>query len=94
MLYVYTTILFTFLLFGGILLGMLTESTLEHIRETYISVTEAAARLGVIPRRVRVLAIDGRIPGAVRISGTWAIPKAFADPRRSRGRPKVFEGPQ
>jgi hypothetical protein len=63
-----------------------------------ISVAEAARRLKISTRRVRVLAGQGRLPGAVRHvqglpgRGKWAIPSASvaaaAATSRLPGRPK------
>ena len=39
-----------------------------------ITVKEAAARLGVSERRVRKLALDGRIRGATKSGAEWLIP--------------------
>jgi len=63
---------------------------LNEIRDNYISAAHAAARLRITPRRVAKLAQDGRIPGAIKISETWLIPKNFSDPRLPRGRPSIF----
>ena len=58
----------------------------------YISASEFAGRLGVIPRRVAVLCKEGRIPGAVKAgsggqTSTWLIPEKAKDPRKENGRP-------
>ena len=39
-----------------------------------VTVREAAARLGVSERRVRKLALDGRIRGATKSGAEWLIP--------------------
>ena len=39
-----------------------------------VTVREAAARLGVSERRVRQLALDGRIRGATKSGAEWLIP--------------------
>ena len=39
-----------------------------------VTVREAAARLGVSERRVRKLALDGRIRGATKLGAEWLIP--------------------
>ena len=54
----------------------------------YISVAEAAERWQLSERRVQKFARDGRIPGAKKFSGSWAIPEDAArpqDPRKSDG---------
>ena len=39
-----------------------------------VTVREAAIRLGVSERRVRKLALDGRMPGAMKAGPEWLIP--------------------
>ena len=39
-----------------------------------VAVREAATRLGVSERRVRKLALDGRIRGATKVGAKWLIP--------------------
>ena len=39
-----------------------------------ISAAQAAERLGISERRVRVLCAEERIPGAALISGVWVLP--------------------
>lgn len=39
-----------------------------------ITITQAAALLGVSPARLRVLCRDGRIPGAKRVGAVWLLP--------------------
>ena len=63
----------------------------------YISVAEAAERWQLSERRVQKFARDGRIPGAKKFSGSWAIPEDAArpqDPRKSDGaapqKPQAF----
>ena len=41
----------------------------------YISVAEAAERWQLSERRVQKFARDGRILGAKKFSGSWAIPE-------------------
>ena len=40
----------------------------------YLSVAQTAERWGISPRRIQILCNEERIPGAVRIGRTWAIP--------------------
>ena len=63
----------------------------------YISVAEAAERWQLSERRVQKFARDGRIPGAKKFSGSWAIPEDAArpqDPRKPGGaasqKPQAF----
>lgn len=58
--------------------------------EKLYSTTEAAEVLGISARRVSVLCVEGRFPGAQKIGKTWAIPESAIQnytPRAS-GRPK------
>ena len=53
----------------------------------YITVREAAERWQVSQRLAQQYCVDGRIPGAIKFSGAWAIPadaQKPSDPRRSR----------
>ena len=49
-----------------------SESPAEDVAN--VTVREAAARLGVSERRVRKLALDGRIRGATKTGAEWLIP--------------------
>lgn len=42
-----------------------------------LTCTQAAARHDVTPRRIQMLAQQGRIPGAKRHGNTWLIPDNF-----------------
>ncbi len=54
----------------------------------YLTTTEAADLLGVIPRRVRALIESGKLP-AERMGRDWAIkPKDLARLDRTPGRPR------
>ena len=50
-----------------------------------VTVKQAAARLGVSDRRVRKLARDGRVRGAVKIGQEWLIPTPVEVTPGSRG---------
>ena len=55
--------------------------------EGYLSIREAAEKWGVSERRVNQYCSQGRIPGAERFGGSWAIPEGAekpGDPRRQR----------
>jgi excisionase family DNA binding protein len=56
-------------------------------RNDIISSEEAAAILNVTRRRVQVLCAEGRIPGAMRIGGTWLLPRNFKVLPGSAGAP-------
>ena len=46
----------------------------------YISTKEAAEKWNVSERRIQKLCEDKRIPGTVRFSHVWAIPKSAKKP--------------
>ena len=48
-----------------------------------MTVKDAAAQWGITPRRVQILCDNKRVQGAVRLGGTWIIP---------RGAPKPIDG--
>lgn len=50
----------------------------------YISISQAAEKWGITPRRIQVLCKQDRIPGAARIGYVWAIPKDAEKPRDAR----------
>ena len=50
----------------------------------YISISEAAAKWSVSNRRIQVLCVQDRIPGACRIGNIWAIPKDAIKPVDAR----------
>ena len=41
----------------------------------YMSISQAAEKWGISPRRIQVLCKQERIPGASRMGYVWAIPK-------------------
>ena len=57
----------------------------------YITVREAAEKWGVSERRINQYCAEGRIPGAERFGGAWAIPagaeKAPATPANRKRKP-------
>ena len=55
--------------------------------EGYLSIREAAEKWGVSGRRINQYCSEGRIPGAKRFGGSWAIPEDAekpGDPRKNR----------
>ena len=46
----------------------------------YMTLKEAAEKLGVTPRRVNYYCAAGRIPGAVKMAGVWLIPQNAEKP--------------
>ena len=50
----------------------------------YLSVAQTAERWGISPRRIQILCNEERIPGAVRIGRSWAIPDDEPKPADAR----------
>lgn len=50
----------------------------------YISISQAAEKWGITPRRIQVLCKQERIPGATRIGFVWAIPADAEKPKDAR----------
>ena len=50
----------------------------------YLSVMETAERWGISTRRIQILCNEARIPGAIRIGRTWAIPDNEPKPADAR----------
>ena len=46
----------------------------EAMIKGYVSIKEVAEKWRLTPRRVQVLCVNGRIKGAGKIGGVWAIP--------------------
>jgi len=57
----------------------------------YITVDEAAKAWGVTTRMVHHYLADGRIPGAIKLSRIWMIPKNVKKPPSSRKKAKSSE---
>lgn len=47
----------------------------------YITAEEAAEKWGISRRRVQILCSEGRVEGAIKHGGVWAIPKDAQKPR-------------
>lgn len=52
----------------------------------YMSITQAAEKWGITPRRIQVLCKAERIPSAIRIGYVWAIPADAEKPKDARVR--------
>lgn len=50
----------------------------------YLSVAQTSERWGISPRRIQILCNEERIPGAVRIGRSWAIPDDEPKPADAR----------
>ena len=52
----------------------------------YMSISQAAEKWGITPRRIQVLCKQDRIPGAAGIGYVWAIPMDAEKPKDARVR--------
>ena len=50
----------------------------------YMSISQAAEKWGISPRRIQVLCKQERIPGASRMGYVWAIPAHAEKPKDAR----------
>ena len=50
----------------------------------YMSISQAAEKWGITPRRIQVLCKQDRIPGAARIGYVWSIPMDAEKPKDAR----------
>ena len=50
----------------------------------YLSITQIAKKWGVSGRRVQLLCVQGRIPGAIKIGSYWAVPEETEKPKDAR----------
>jgi len=50
----------------------------------YISISQAAKKWDISPRRIQVLCSQNRIPGATRVGYVYAIPKDAVKPADAR----------
>ena len=50
----------------------------------YLTLKEASARWGISDRRINVLCLQGRIPGATKFGNAWAIPEEAEKPEDAR----------
>lgn len=50
----------------------------------YLSIRQTSEKWGISTRRIQILCSEERIPGAVRIGYSWAIPKDAEKPRDAR----------
>lgn len=57
---------------------------IEGSKMKYMSVSETAERWSVSTRRIQILCNEGRMPGAIRIGRTWAIPDDESKPTDAR----------
>ena len=50
----------------------------------YLSISQTAEKWGISSRRIRVLCVEGRIPGAFKIGAYWSIPDDEEKPKDER----------
>ena len=50
----------------------------------YFSISQTAEKWGISQRRIRILCVEGRIPGAMKIGSYWAIPEDAERPKDAR----------
>lgn len=50
----------------------------------YISITKTSEKWGISTRRIRILCIEGRIPGAHKNNAYWVIPEDAEKPKDER----------
>lgn len=50
----------------------------------YISIKQLSEKWGISTRRIQILCRDGRVPGAMRIASTWAVPADATKPKDER----------
>jgi excisionase family DNA binding protein len=56
----------------------------------YMTSKEAARKLGCKERYIRKLCSDGRIPGAVKMGGSWFVPKSSTIKVQRRDNPDWY----
>ncbi len=61
----------------------------------YLSIRQTAEKWGLSRRRVQVLCVEERIPGAMRVGNYWVIPADAEKPKDARIRSgKYIKNPQ
>lgn len=50
----------------------------------YISIRQLSEKWGISTRRIQILCGQGRVPGAMRIANTWAVPADAVKPKDER----------
>ena len=53
-------------------------------KKEYLSIRQVSEKWGLSVRRIQVLCVNDRIPGAMRIGYSWAIPKDAEKPADAR----------
>ena len=63
---------------------MLNYIEKERRMMKYLSIRQTAERWGISTRRIQILCAQGRVPGAIRIDYSWAIPDDEPKPKDAR----------
>lgn len=50
----------------------------------YLSISQTAEKWGISQRRIRLLCVEGRIPGAFKMGAYWSIPDDAEKPKDER----------
>ena len=50
----------------------------------YLSISQTAEKWGISQRRIRLLCVEGRIPGAFKMGAYWSIPANAEKPKDER----------
>lgn len=50
----------------------------------YLSIRQTAEKWGISKRRIQILCSQDRIPGAIKIDSSWAIPVDAVKPKDER----------
>lgn len=58
--------------------------TIQGVKMKYLSVAQTAERWAISPRRIQILCSEERVPGAIRIGHSWAIPDDEPKPADAR----------
>lgn len=73
------------------MINLWTSETEVYVME-FLSAKEVAEKWNISRRRVQILCVEGRIPGAFKLSDVWIIPKDAqkpADRRKSKKNPLI-----
>ena len=50
----------------------------------YLSISQTEEKWGISQRRIRILYVEGRIPGAFKMGAYWSIPADAEKPKDER----------
>ena len=56
----------------------------EERKMGYLSISQTAEKWGISSRRIRILCVEGRIPGAFKMGAYWSIPDDAEKPKDER----------